>query len=132
VRDMRERGKTIFLTTHFMEEAERLCDRVAIMDHGDIVALDTPGHLIASLKAENRVVFNVEGHFDENLLRQASGVIRVERIGERIVAYGQKEGLLSGVANVLDANRVQFSDLRTEQPTLEDVFLALTGREMRD
>ena len=132
VRGIRERGKTVFLTTHFMEEAERLCDRVAIIDHGKIVALDTPNNLIASLKAENRVVFNVDGRLDEEPLRKVPGVIRVERIGERVVVYGQKEGLLSGVVNTLEANGVRFDDLRTEQPTLEDVFLALTGREIRD
>ena len=132
VRGIRERGKTVFLTTHFMEEAERLCDRVAIIDHGKIVALDTPNNLIASLKAENRVVFNVDGRLGEEPLRKVPGVIRVERIGERVVVYGQKEGLLSGVVNTLEANGVRFDDLRTEQPTLEDVFLALTGREIRD
>ena len=76
VRSIRERGKTVFLTTHFMEEAERLCDRVAIIDHGKIVALDTPQNLIDSLGAENRVVFEVDGHLDEESLRTVPGVIR--------------------------------------------------------
>jgi len=132
VRSIRERGTTVFLTTHFMEEAERLCDRVAIMDHGKIVALDTPENLIDSLGAENRVVFEVGGPFDEEPLRAAPGVVRVERIGERVVVYGQKDGLVSGVVNALETAGIRFENLRTEQPTLEDVFLALTGKEMRD
>ncbi len=132
VRSIRERGTTVFLTTHFMEEAERLCDRVAIMDHGKIVALDTPQNLIDSLGAENRVVFEVDGPLDEEPLRTAAGVVRVERIGERVVVYGQKDGLVSGVVDALEAGGIRFENLRTEQPTLEDVFLALTGKEMRD
>jgi ABC-2 type transport system ATP-binding protein len=132
VRDIRQRGKTVFLTTHFMEEAERLCDRVAIIDHGKIVALDTPENLISSLGAENRVVFGLIGPFDEGLLHAIPSVTRVEQVGERVVVYGQGDGLVSGVVNALEAGSVRFRDLRTEQPTLEDVFLALTGREMRD
>ena len=131
VRGIRKQGKTVFLTTHFMEEAERLCDRVAIIDHGKIVALDTPQNLINSLGAENRVVFSVNGRLDEEPLHAVPGVIRVERIGERVLVYGQKEGLVSGVVNALEAGDVRFDHLRTEQPTLEDVFLALTGRGMR-
>ena len=132
VRSIRERGTTVFLTTHFMEEAERLCDRVAIMDHGKIVALDTPQKLIDSLGAENRVVFEVTGPLDEDLLRAAPGIVRVERIGGRVVVYGQKDGLVSGVVGALETGGIHFENLRTEQPTLEDVFLALTGKEMRD
>jgi ABC-2 type transport system ATP-binding protein len=132
VRSIRERGTTVFLTTHFMEEAERLCDRVAIIDHGKIVALDTPQALIDSLGAENRVVFEVDVPLNEELLRAVPGVVRVERIGERVVVYGQQDGLVSGVVNALETGGVRFQNLRTEQPTLEDLFLALTGKEMRD
>ena len=131
VRSIRERGTTVYLTTHFMEEAERLCDRVAIVDHGKIVALDAPQNLIASLGAENRVVFEAEGRLDVESLHAVPGVGRVERIGERVVVYGQKDGLVSGVVNALEAGGIRFENLRTEQPTLEDVFLALTGKEMR-
>jgi ABC-2 type transport system ATP-binding protein len=131
VRSIRERSTTVFLTTHFMEEAERLCDRVAIIDHGKIVALDTPQELIDSLGAEHRVVFEMDAHLDEESLRAVPGVVRVERIGERVVVYGQEDGLVSGVVNALEAGSIRFENLRTEQPTLEDVFLALIGKEMR-
>jgi len=132
VRGIREQGKTVFLTTHFMEEAERLCDRVAIMDHGKIVALDTPENLIRSLGSENRVVFSVTERLDERGLQTLSVVARVEQVGERVVVYGRGDGLVSGVVNALEADGVRFRDLRTEQPSLEDVFLALTGREMQE
>jgi len=132
VRDIRQRGKTVFLITHFMEEAERLCDRVAIMDHGEIIALDTPENLIRSLAAENRVVFNVEGAFDPQRLSGLPEVTHVEQIGERVIAYGRGDRLVASVVNGLATSGVRYHDLRTEQPTLEDVFLALTGREMRE
>lgn len=140
VRGIRERGKTVFLTTHFMEEAERLCDRVAIMDHGKIVALDTPEALIRSLGVERRVIFRVERGFDETLMQTIPSITRVEQVGDRdepggtkrVIVYGQGDGLVSGVVNALETNDVRFRDLRTEQPSLEDVFLELTGREMRE
>lgn len=132
VRGIREQGKTVFLTTHFMEEAERLCDRVAIMDHGKIVALDTPQNLIRSLESENRVVLNVDERLDEKRLQALSGVTRVEQVGERVVVYGREDGLVSSVVNALEADGIRFRDLRTEQPSLEDVFLALTGKEMQE
>jgi ABC-2 type transport system ATP-binding protein len=131
VRSIRQQGTTVFLTTHFMEEAERLCDRVAIIDHGRIVALDSPQNLIDSLGAESRVVFETDGHLDEESLSAVPGVVRVERTGERVVVYGQREGLVSGVVNALESGGVRFENLRTEQPTLEDLFLALTGKEIR-
>ncbi|MGB9722748.1 MAG: ABC transporter ATP-binding protein [Chloroflexia bacterium] len=134
VREVRERGKTVFLTTHYMEEAERLCDRVLIIDHGRIVALDTPENLIRSLGAESRVVFSCEEATDKMLeaLRAQAGVTRVERSGERVIVYGRGEGLVAAVVNALGAAGLSFRDLRTEQPNLEDVFLTLTGREMRE
>ena len=131
VEEIRQRGKTVFLTTHFMEEAERLCDRVAILDHGRIVALDTPANLIASLTAENRIIFTVAGPLAVEIVQQVPGVLRVEHIGEQVIVYGRKEGMLSGVVTALETNGINFTDLRTERPSLEDVFLALTGREMR-
>ena len=130
VRDIREQGKTVVLTTHFMEEAERLCDRVAIVDQGRIVALDTPANLIRNLGAENRVVFTINGEFKAEKLNELASVTRVEQSGDRCVIYGWDEKLIVDVVNALSKNGCPFRDLRTEQPTLEDVFLALTGREM--
>lgn len=132
VRDIREQGKTVLLTTHFMEEAERLCDRVAIVDRGRIVALDTPENLIRKIGAENRVVFTITGEFNVEQLTQLRTVSRVEQIGERCVVYGRDERLAVDVVNALSENGCPFRDLRTEQPTLEDVFLTLTGKEMRN
>jgi ABC-2 type transport system ATP-binding protein len=132
VRSIREQGKTVFLTTHYMEEAERLCDRVAILDGGQIVALDTPENLIRSLGVETRVVFTIDDPLGEAVLAPAASVSRVEQIGDRTVVYGHGDELVVDVVTALAAAKVRFRDLRTEQASLEDVFLALTGREMRE
>jgi len=135
VREVRGRGKTVLLTTHFMEEAEKLCDRVAILDHGKIVALDTPTALIRGLGAEERIVFSLEGTLPAGFEKALSGETRVEVQGAQVTVHGKngrKVPLVSEVVNLLSGQGIQFSDLRTEQPTLEDVFLSLTGRQMRD
>jgi ABC-2 type transport system ATP-binding protein len=135
VREVRIKGKTVLLTTHFMEEAERLCDRVAIMDHGKIVALDTPAALIRGLGAEQRLVFDVEKSLPAGFEKSLSGDTRVEVQGQRVTICsrnGRKVPLVSEVVDKLGESGIQFRDLHTEQPTLEDVFLSLTGREMRE
>jgi ABC-2 type transport system ATP-binding protein len=135
VRDVRAKGKAVLLTTHFMEEAERLCDRVAILDHGRIVALDTPAALINGLEAEERVVFNLDGGLSQALENAMSRAGRLEVQGERVVVHGKNGGkvpLVGEVVSLLTGQGVPFRDLRTEQPNLEDVFLSLTGREMRE
>ena len=132
VRQIREQGCTVFLTTHFMEEAERLCDRVLIMDRGQIVALDTPEALVRSLGIEKRLVFTIPEHQTAPSLADLDAVQRVEKSGERLVIDGHGERFVSSVVDALEAAGVQYHDLRTEQPNLEDVFLTLTGREMRE
>jgi ABC-2 type transport system ATP-binding protein len=135
VREVHLRGKTVLLTTHFMEEAERLCDRVAILDHGRIVAMDTPAALIRSLGTEERVVFTLDRALPESFEKKLSEAVRVEVEGERVTVHGKtgrKAPLVSEVVNLLSEEGVPFRELRTEQSNLEDVFLTLTGREMRD
>jgi ABC-2 type transport system ATP-binding protein len=126
VRAIRERGKTVFLTTHYMEEAEHLCDRVLVIDHGRIVALDSPADLVRGLKSEIRILFTAESGLDPAPLKALAGVARIEQNGERVLVAGQGDRLICLVINALDAQGVRFRDLRTEQPDLEDVFLALT------
>jgi ABC-2 type transport system ATP-binding protein len=128
---IRDRGKTVFLTTHYMEEAERLCNRVAIVDQGKIVALDTPSNLIRSLGSEYRVVFSVRGKLDKAGFEGIPSVRKIEQVNDQVTIQGKEEGLLSGIVNTLEAGGIIFRDLRTEQPTLEDVFLTLTGKEIR-
>lgn len=126
VRAIRERGKTVFLTTHYMEEAEHLCDRVLVIDHSRIVALDSPANLVRNLESEVRILFTAEPGFDPEPFRSLPGVARVEQNGEKVVVTGRGDRLIVVVINALDAHGIRFRDLRTEQPDLEDVFLALT------
>lgn len=134
VRDVRARGKTVILSTHFMEEAERLCDRVAILDHGQIVALDTPQALVRGLGMEERVVFRLDRPLPPGFEQALSGKVRIDVQGDRVVICsknGREIPLVSEVVGQLSAQGIMFHDLHTEQPDLEDVFLNLTGHEIR-
>lgn len=131
VRGIREEGKTVVLVTHFMDEAEQLCDRVAIVDEGRVVALDSPRALIRDLAAESSVSFTATNGFDPEPLRSLPEVSRVERDGDRITAHGDG-ALVARVAVALAEQGITAPDLATHKATLEDVFLALTGREIRD
>lgn len=126
-------GGTVVLTTHYMEEAARLCDRVAIMDHGKVIALDTPAALIASLGASQVVEFTAAAPVPAERLRALPGVescgahddlqvLHVERIGEALPA----------LLGTLQELGVRLDHLQTRQATLEDVFIHLTGRALRD
>ena len=134
VRQVRSKGKTILLTTHYMEEAERLCDRVAILDHGRIVAMDTPTELIHSRGGEERLVFSVDCSLPISFVEAISKIGWLENQGERVIIHskGNQENLVSEVVSQLAKQGIHFHDLRTEQSTLEDVFLKLTGNKMKD
>jgi len=126
-------GRTILLTTHYMEEAERLCDRVAIMDHGRIIALDAPRELIASIGAEHVLEFSAEKPLEIAALQVMEGV-RAVSAGNGTVQM-QVTALHSAVPALLEELRrqdVTLTELRTHSASLEDVFVALTGRHLRD
>jgi ABC-2 type transport system ATP-binding protein len=131
VRQVRAQGATVVLVTHFMEEAELLCDRVAIVDHGRVVAMDTPGALVRGLGAEQRLRFRPLVPFDQDSLRALAGVQRVDREGDQVVVAGDGP-LLATVAAALAEGNVAVANLRSEETNLEDAFLALTGRTLRD
>ena len=135
VRGIRQRGKTVFLTTHLMEEAERLCDRVAIMDHGRIIALGTPRELIASLGAEHVLEFAVADgtRLDAAALAGAIGVDTPSRQdGTWRLQVSELHQAMPALLGELRRQGAQLSELRTHSATLEDVFVTLTGRQLRD
>ncbi|MFZ3387029.1 MAG: ABC transporter ATP-binding protein [Candidatus Hydromicrobium sp.] len=132
ITDIRKRGKTIFLTTHFMEEAEKLCDRVAIMDHGKIIALETPQNLIRNISMETRLIFNITGSFELDTLKTIESISKYEKSGDNIIIYGHDKKMVKDTVNFLVNNNIDFYDLKTEQATLEDVFLTLTGKQIRN
>jgi ABC-2 type transport system ATP-binding protein len=132
VRGIRARGKTVFLTTHLMEEAERLCDRVAILDHGRIVDIDTPAGLVRRYCPERTVVLVTDDRSAEARFRVAPGVAGVSAREHELEIRGQGDELVTTVIGILSEDRIPVRDLRTERPTLEDVFLKVTGHSIRD
>jgi ABC-2 type transport system ATP-binding protein len=132
VRGIRERGKTVFLTTHLMEEAERLCDRVAIIEHGRIIDIDTPQRLVARHCPERTVVLATDDRRVEERFRAIPGVQSVVRADLRFTIRGSGDDLVTEVIHCLSENRIRVTDFRTILPNLEDVFLKLTGHSIRE
>lgn len=128
---IRDRGKTVVLVTHFMDEAQALCDRMAIIDHGHIIALDTPQALIDQMGNNQRVIFSAPNTFDTESLRSVDGVTQVNRENGQVVVQGQGS-LLSNVVLALNDQHITPADIRTEEADLEDVFIQLTGRALRE
>jgi len=141
VEEFKSTGRSILLTTHYMDEAERLCDRVAIIDHGKVIALGTPRELIASLGAEHVVEFvlahGVDG-LNEDVLRRMDGVRDVRRVGVENNGAGwelrssELHRSVPALLAELTRRDLQLAELRTHSATLEDVFVHLTGRQLRD
>jgi ABC-2 type transport system ATP-binding protein len=125
IRAIRDKGKTVVMVTHFMDEAENLCDRLAIVNHGTIVATDTPQGLINTYASTINVIFSTD-QTDISYLDQITEVEKVSRYGSRVEVKGTGP-VLALVASALVDHGVTPSDLRVEQPSLEDVFLNLTG-----
>jgi ABC-2 type transport system ATP-binding protein len=131
IEGVRDRGVTIVLVSHFMEEAERLCDRVAVIDSGRVVAVDTPAALAERVETEQRIQFRPSVPLDDGLLTSLPEVTSVLHRGEVVVVTGSGNAL-NAVMSVLARNQVVAQQLRVEQASLEDAFLALTkGHEPR-
>jgi ABC-2 type transport system ATP-binding protein len=133
VEDFRRHGGTVLLTTHYMDEAERLCDRVAIMDHGRIIALGTPAVLIASLGAEHVVEFAVDGEIEIESIERLPGVSRARReAGAFAMIVREPHVSIPALLEMLARRGLPLARLTTHHATLEDVFVSLTGRTLRD
>jgi ABC-2 type transport system ATP-binding protein len=136
IEEFKRSGRTILLTTHYMDEAERLCDRVAIMDHGKEIALGTPRELIAATCAEQMVEFtagSVSHALDVPALRRIQGVreVRTEN-GAVLLQVAELHTSVPSLLAELTRQNVPLTELRTHSATLEDVFVTLTGRHLRD
>jgi ABC-2 type transport system ATP-binding protein len=132
VRGIRQRGKTVFLTTHLMEEAERLCDRVAIIEHGRIIDMDTPERLVDRHCPERTVVLTTDDPIALERFRAIPRVEAVIRQNGRFTIRGRGNDFVTDVIQCVSENRIRVADFRTVLPTLEDVFLKLTGHSIRD
>jgi ABC-2 type transport system ATP-binding protein len=137
VENLKERGRTVLVTTHYMEEAARLCDRVAVVDHGKVIALGSPRELIASLGAEHVIEFAVDDRhksaIDDGILRGLPSVDGVARDGGSWrLTVREVHRAVPALLAVLSERRAEPTHLTTHHATLEDVFMALTGRRLRD
>ena len=131
VRGIKDRGKTVVLTTHLMEEAERLCDRVAIVERGRVIDVGTPDALVRRHCPEQTVVLQTADPRAEECLRSLPHVTDVRRDAQRFTIRG-REDLITDVIHCVSEHRIRVSEFRTVLPTLEDVFLRLTGHSIRD
>ena len=132
VRGIRVRGKAVFLTTHLMEEAERLCDRVAIIEHGRIIDIDRPERLVARHCPERTVLLTTA---DAGATEYFACIPRVSSVANeegRFTLAGMGDEFVTDVIQSLSENRIRVTEFRTVLPTLEDVFLKLTGHSIRD
>jgi ABC-2 type transport system ATP-binding protein len=132
VRGIRQRGKTVFLTTHLMEEAERLCDRVAIIDHGRIVDIGAPVELVRRHGPDRTVIVATDDPTAGERFQSLPQVTLVTRQGSQFTLRGRGDDFVTQVIHCLAEHRLRVIDFRTEVPTLEDVFLKLTGHTIRD
>ncbi len=137
IRGFRARDRTVVLTTHYMDEAERLCDRVAVIDHGKVIALGTPRELIARLGGEHVVEFSVDGDLPTTVHAECGRLPTVQTpprgdSGGYTLAVGEPAAAIPPLMDLLRANGVRLAGLTTRTATLEDVFVTLTGRHLRD
>ncbi len=130
---LRERGKTIILTTHYMEEAERLCRRVGIMDYGKIIALDSPRDLIAKQNLESSVEFVTSNGVSKDFFQKLPKVSKVTQDGDRFILHSKEASLvLTQLTRLSEGNGLNLESISVRKATLEDVFLELTGRKLRE
>ena len=132
VRGIRKRGKAVFLTTHLMEEAERLCDRVAIIEHGRIIDIDPPETLVQRHCPERTVVLSTDDPTAEDRLRAIPRFEAITSTDSRLTIRGSGDDFVTDVIHCLSEYRIKVTDFRTVLPNLEDVFLKLTGHSIRD
>jgi ABC-2 type transport system ATP-binding protein len=133
VLDLKEKGKTIVLSTHYMDEAHVLCDRVAIMDQGKLIALDTPTQLVKSLHSESALEFRILQHTEIDDFSGLNGVKKAGKQNDVYVLYSDHlQTTLTSLIHFAAEKQLQLVDLQTRTATLEDVFIHMTGRSLRE
>ena len=131
VRSIRQGGATVVMTTHYMEEAEALCDRVAVIDSGRLIALDTVPGLIASIAQGTKVQLRTSRQIAPNVLEGIDGISDVMIAGTSVSMLWSGTGIPQAAVEAIEATDTTVANIQTSSPGLEDVFLALTGRDMR-
>ncbi len=133
IENMKAEGRTVILTTHYMEEAERLADRVAIIDHGKIIAMDTPQALIRLLDTGGKIECTVSGELPLDRLHNVPEISKIERTnGHLSLKVSETKRALTALLAIAEEHAIGLEDLHVSRPNLEDVFLHLTGRRLRE
>lgn len=133
MQSVKERGKTVFFTTHYMDEAEKLSDEVAIIDHGQIIARDTPRNLVTKLNKENVIEFATDEAIAQNDIVRLSAVSAANIVGQNVVVYTPDvKACLLELLTFSQQRGFELRDMRFRNPSLEDVFIELTGRMLRE
>ena len=134
VENLKGRGKTIILTTHYMEEAEQLCQRVGIIDQGKIIAMDTPRNLIANSGLESAVEFSCVPEEQDKMLQKLAGIGKISKQDNNRFVIHTKESsrILQQLARISSESNLNLKNITVREATLEDVFLSLTGKRLRD
>ncbi len=133
IKSLRRVGKTIIMNTHSMEEAERLCDRVGIMDHGQIIALDTPSNLISRQNLDSAIEFTSPNTTSKEFLGRLPSVSKVTHDGDKFILYTKDAlPLLVEIVRLYQQKQLDLANISVRAATLEDVFLELTGRRLRE
>jgi ABC-2 type transport system ATP-binding protein len=133
IEGLREKGKTIILNTHYMEEAERLCDQVGIMDHGQIIAMDTPSNLISKQNLDSALEFTSSSTTSKGLFEGLPWVNKMTQDGEKFILHTKEAlPLLVEIVRLYQQKQLDLTNISVRAATLEDVFLDLTGRSLRE
>ena len=133
IEGLSRKGKTIILNTHNMEEAEQLCERVGIMDHGQIIALDTPANLISKQNLDSAVEFISSNGTSKEFFEKLPGVNKVTQDGKKFILHtNEASALLTDIIRLQEQNKLDLEGISVRKATLEDIFLELTGRKLRE
>ncbi|MBO1512022.1 ABC transporter ATP-binding protein [Metabacillus bambusae] len=133
IENLKEAGKTIVLSTHYMDEAHVLCDRIGIMDKGSLIALDTPTSLVKQLQSDSAVEFSLQSQQDSLFLEEIQGVKQLTKRHDKYVLYTDSlQSTLTDLIQHTSSKNINLQDLQTRTATLEDVFIHMTGRSLRE
>ncbi|HEY5563664.1 MAG TPA: ABC transporter ATP-binding protein [Clostridiaceae bacterium] len=132
VKELKEEGRTVFMTTHYMEEAEYLCDRICIIKKGKIIALDTVENIIISSGLETEIIFEAEQDITNLLSNELEHVSKFTRDDHKYIVYSQNDGVLGKLVYMLETKKISYKNLNIKRPTLDDTFLKLIDEKVEE
>jgi ABC-2 type transport system ATP-binding protein len=132
VRELRKEGKTVFMTTHYMEEAEYLCDRICIIDNGKIIALGTVQEVINSCEIHNEITYESDQDVSDILKDRIEQITSIKKEDNRYTVYGKDDCILGKLAYILEIEKISYWNLDIKRPKLDDVFIKMTGRKIEE